>query len=164
MKNISSQQFVLRGQSFQKGAVVSQIPENLNEEKLSVCGIKGFMVDELREFETETGESVQVNCAAVAALEINNSPVHVHATTTEIYVILQGSGKMFLGDKVVDVKKDNVIVIPPGTPHGLMSNNPNEAIKVLMTFSPGMAPIEHEAFRDETILCPSTSQKINEIG
>lgn len=49
--------------------------------------------------------------------KITDSVKHYHKLCTEYYYILEGSGKMELGDDVVDLEPGVTIVIEPGTPH-----------------------------------------------
>jgi mannose-6-phosphate isomerase-like protein (cupin superfamily) len=155
--------FCRRGGSDHETVVISQIPDDLSGSPMSVCGIKGFLIDEIREFEDDNGKKYRIPCASVAALDITDSPVHVHGETTETYLILAGSGKMVLDHRVCDVKKGHLILIAPGVQHGLVSDDHNHPVKVLMTFHPGLAPLEMPDFRDEKIVCESASCRITEI-
>jgi mannose-6-phosphate isomerase-like protein (cupin superfamily) len=155
--------FCRRGCSDPENAVISRIPEDLSGSPMSVCGIKGFLVDEIREFEDEEGKIHRVLCASVAALDITDSPVHVHGETIETYLILAGSGRMVLDRRVCDVKPGHIILVPPGVQHGLASDDPDCPLKVLMTFHPGLAPVEMPAFRDEKIVYPNASLRAVEI-
>lgn len=154
----------IRGQdNFSGGAVISQIPESLDGADVSVCGVKGFMIDQRREFTGPDGEKEAIPCATVAALEITDSPVHVHSQTLETYVILEGEGKMVLDDSVHSVKKGNVILIPPNVHHGIVSTDPDVPVKVLLTFAPGLAPKEHPRHRDEQIIHARASKRVQEL-
>lgn len=42
---------------------------------------------------------------------------HYHADANEIQLILQGEGSFWLGDREVQVKPGDLIIIPRGTPH-----------------------------------------------
>ena len=137
-----------RGSEVGSQAVIASIPADLRGHDMSFCGVKGFMIDQVREFSRPESAPATIACAMVATLEITNSPVHVHSETTETYTVLQGEGQMVLGDEVTNVKEGMVVVVPPGIQHGLMSTI-DTPIRVLMTFSPGLAPKEHEAYRDE---------------
>lgn len=154
--------FCIRGQDLEPGGVVADIPGTLDDAEISVCGVKGFMIDEVREFDVEGGEPVRVHCASVAALEITDSPVHKHGETQETYTILKGRGKMVLDDRVVELREQSVVVLPPGVEHGLASDS-DQPMKVLMTFTPGMAPKQQLAFRDEKIIYPSSRERIDEL-
>ncbi len=48
---------------------------------------------------------------------IMDSVKHYHKACTEYYYILEGAGKMELGDDVVDLEPGVTILIEPGTPH-----------------------------------------------
>lgn len=52
---------------------------------------------------------------------IQDSVRHYHRHCTEVYYILEGRGKMELGDETIDVEPGLVIYIEPGTRHRLMS-------------------------------------------
>lgn len=153
--------FLLRDGALESGAVVSHIPAaDFADAEQSVCGLKAFLIDERREFTDETGDQKVVDCAKVAALDITDSPVHVHGETVETYHIIAGSGRMLLGEKIVKVQAGSFIVIPPGTPHGLTADDPTKPLRVVMTFSPGLAPIQHQDCRDEKILAESAAAVI----
>jgi mannose-6-phosphate isomerase-like protein (cupin superfamily) len=40
---------------------------------------------------------------------------HTHSKQEEVYVILEGSGRLKVDDEVVELKKWDVILLPPGT-------------------------------------------------
>ncbi len=52
---------------------------------------------------------------------IQNSILHYHRDTTEVYYILAGSGRMELDDDIVSVEPGLVILIEPSTRHRLSS-------------------------------------------
>jgi len=155
--------YKVRGQQQTEGAVVSQIPSSLADAELSVCGVKGFMIDETRKFHRDDGTSEVIDCAHVAALEMVDSPSHVHGRTTEFYQIVSGTGKMVLGEEVISVGPGSVIRLPPGLEHGLVSDDPQVPVKALLTFIPGLAPKTNPEFRDEAILCERTSTRIQQL-
>lgn len=150
-----------RGESADSNPVVASIPSDLQSGEVSFCGVKGFMIDEVREFIHAGLPSRKIACAMVAVLEIVDSPVHVHSQTTETYTVLRGEGKMVLGDEIVALKEGMVVAIPPGNWHGLMSTT-SAPVEVLMTFSPGLAPKDHDAYRDETSCGITTKQWIQQ--
>lgn len=162
LETSQSMGFLRRGESLTAGAVVAQIPQELDG-KASVCGLKAFLIDERRCF-TVDGGPVEVDCAKVAALDITDSPVHVHGETLETYHILAGFGRMLVGDEVHAVGPGSVLVIPPGIRHGLVANDPEHALRVVMTFTPGLAPIDYPMVRDERILAPSAGGVIAELS
>jgi mannose-6-phosphate isomerase-like protein (cupin superfamily) len=152
-----------RGGALAPGAVVVAIPDTVDGEQ-SVCGLKAFLVDERRRFTAEDGTTTTIDCAKAAVLDIVDAPVHIHGETTETYQILAGHGRMLLGEQVARVGPGSLVVIPPGVAHGLVADDPARPVRVLMTFSPGMAPVAHQAWRDERILAPSAGAEIARRG
>lgn len=75
---------------------------------------------------TDTG-TIQVQDGHVAK--------HYHADANEAQYILEGHGMFWLGDKQVPVGPGDLILIPKGTPHGMMTDYKAIAIK-----SPPQAP------------------------
>jgi mannose-6-phosphate isomerase-like protein (cupin superfamily) len=55
---------------------------------------------------------------ATVSVQDGNVPKHLHPNTNEMQFILEGTGTIWLGDKEVQVKPGDLVVIPKGTPHG----------------------------------------------
>ena len=55
---------------------------------------------------------------ATISIQDGSPPKHLHANANEIQYILEGTGTIWLGDKEVQVKPGDLIVIPHGTAHG----------------------------------------------
>jgi mannose-6-phosphate isomerase-like protein (cupin superfamily) len=70
--------------------------------------------------------------------------LHKHVRSEELYYITAGSGLMTLGDTKFEVHAGDTIGIVPGTPH-CIQNSGNEPLKILCCCSP---PYSH----DDTIL------------
>ena len=51
------------------------------------------------------------------AVQSGNVVRHYHADANEIQLILQGEGSFWLGDREVQIKPGDLIIIPRGTPH-----------------------------------------------
>lgn len=60
---------------------------------------------------------------------------HKHVTHTENVCFLEGEGEMLLGDKIIKVKKGDIIFIPKNTPHSLKVTSA-EPVKILSIQSP----------------------------
>ena len=135
--------------------------------EVSVCGAKTILIQELRQFETANGKTKDVQCATAAVLEMTDSPVHVHASTLEYYIVLSGQGKFILGsdenERIVDVQQGSVVLLTPGQPHGILSDDPDVPIRALLTFTPGLAPKDEPDFRDEKVIHARTSDRLREI-
>jgi len=54
---------------------------------------------------------------ATISVQDGNVLRHMHPNTNEIQYILEGTGTVWLGDKEVQVKPGDLIIIPKGTPH-----------------------------------------------
>ena len=63
-------------------------------------------------------------------------PKHMHPNTNEMQYILEGSGTIWLGDKQVQVKAGDLVVIPKGTAHGGTS----APLKAIAIKTPPQAP------------------------
>jgi quercetin dioxygenase-like cupin family protein len=59
---------------------------------------------------------------------------HVHVTHDEIGIVLNGSGKVTIGEESREVRPGDVWVIPANTPHG--GEFGDEAVEVLFVSSP----------------------------
>jgi mannose-6-phosphate isomerase-like protein (cupin superfamily) len=92
----------------------------------------------------------------------------VHANTIEHYIVLSGTGKFILGagadERIVDVQHGTVVTLPPGQPHGIVSDDPSVPIRALLIFTPGLAPKEEPEFRDEEVIYLRASDRLRAIG
>ena len=66
--------------------------------------------------------------------------LHQHHNSEELYFITNGKGHMTLGEEQFDVIVGDTICIPPGTPH-CIKNIGTEALHILCMCSP---PYNHE--------------------
>ena len=66
--------------------------------------------------------------------------LHQHHNSEELYFITNGKGYMTLGEEQFDVIMGDTICIPPGTPH-CIKNIGTEALHILCMCSP---PYNHE--------------------
>jgi len=73
------------------------------------------------------------------AIQDGNTPKHLHPNTNEIQYVLEGTGTIWLGDKEVQIKPGDLIVIPKGTPHG-GSKVTGRTIKAIAIKTPPQAP------------------------
>jgi quercetin dioxygenase-like cupin family protein len=61
---------------------------------------------------------------------------HTHKQQEEVYVVVRGSGRMKLGDDVVEVKEWDVVRVPPGTWRGYEAGP--EGLEILVFGAPGL--------------------------
>ena len=78
---------------------------------------------------------VAVTDTGAIQVQMGHVPKHYHANANEAQYIVRGSGMFWLGDKQVPVGPGDLILIPKGTAHGMMSDYTAIAIK-----SPPQAP------------------------
>lgn len=79
-----------------------------------------------------TARSLVVTDNATIGIQSGNVAKHMHAQTTEIQYIIQGSGAMWLGDERKEFKPGTLIIIPRGTAHGgtLVTEGPVKALAI----------------------------------
>jgi len=58
----------------------------------------------------------------LAYAEIKESKLHLHRRTTELYLVCNGEGVLFLGNSKMKISGGDVIKIPPNTPHKVKGN------------------------------------------
>lgn len=79
---------------------------------------------------------------------IQDSVKHYHKETTEVYYILEGQGKLELGDDVVEIEPGMVIYIEPFTPHRLESA---AGVRTIVFGVPALKPDDEYFVNDERI-------------
>lgn len=73
---------------------------------------------------------------------ITDSVLHYHRECTEVYYILEGTGKMELNGDVIDIEPEMVILIEPFTRHRLWSER---GVRTIVFGTPALKP-EDEHF------------------
>ena len=76
---------------------------------------------------------------ATVSIQDGNTPKHLHSNANEMQYILDGTGTIWLGDKEVQVKPGDLVIIPKGTPHG-GTKVTGRTIKAIAIKSPPQAP------------------------
>jgi mannose-6-phosphate isomerase-like protein (cupin superfamily) len=69
--------------------------------------------------------------AEVHHLEITDAKLHFHQRTDEIYYVLDGSGRMRVGDAEIELHTDVTVYVPRGVKHKAWGN-----LKVLVVCIP----------------------------
>ena len=79
-----------------------------------------------------TARSLVTTDNATIGVQSGNVAKHMHAQTTEIQYIIEGSGAMWLRDERREFKPGTLIIIPKGTPHGdtLVAKGPVKALVI----------------------------------
>jgi len=60
---------------------------------------------------------------------------HKHASHTEVIVVLKGKGLMTVGDETREIRKGDLIIIPQGTVHSVITSS-RKPLKVVSIQSP----------------------------
>ena len=92
---------------------------------------------EIRELLAHRNSCIRMQSLAEARLAPDSSTApHHHPQTEEIYYILEGEGRMQIGDDVRDVSVGDAIAIPPGEIHTI-TNTGQVVLKFLCCCAPG---------------------------
>src|SRR5712671_2919929 len=67
-------------------------------------------------------EEKDAAAAEVHHLQITDAKLHYHERTDEIYHVIDGQGRMRLGDKEFELHKDVVVYVPRGVKHKAWGN------------------------------------------
>ncbi|MDH5484374.1 MAG: cupin domain-containing protein [Gammaproteobacteria bacterium] len=89
------------------------------------------------------GNRQQSLAEAIVAID-QETALHKHITSEELYFLTQGEGLMSLGDECFVVQEGDTICIPAGTPHKIRNTGKNE-LKILCCSAPAYA-------HDDTVL------------
>src|SRR6266481_4567691 len=92
---------------------------------------------EIRELLAHRNSCIQKQSLAEARLPPGASTTpHYHPVAEEIYYILEGTGRMTIGDETREVGPGDPIAIPPGTVHTIR-NTSSITLKFLCCCAPG---------------------------
>lgn len=96
----------------------------------SACGWRDRLI---------SAEDAPLSPAAWAhAVDIENSKLHYHKRSTELYYVLEGGGTLMLDGVAHEVKQGSLAHIPPGTVHGARGR-----MRVLVVGIPDIAPDDY---------------------
>ena len=91
---------------------------------------------EIRELLAHRNSCIQKQSLAEARLPPGASTTpHYHPLTEEIYYLLEGRGRMRIGDEMRDVGPGDAIAIPPGAVHTI-TNTGTETLRFLCCCAP----------------------------
>jgi len=78
---------------------------------------------------------------ATIAIQDGSPPKHLHVNAHEIQYILEGTGTIWLGEKEVQIKPGDLVIIPKGTAHGGTKPDAGSApVKAIAIKTPPQAP------------------------
>jgi len=125
---------------------------------MSITAAKGYLVRRLSEAPTvpcPCGQSTRPLTRADTPLcnlhvtFIKDSVKHYHKETTEVYLILEGRGRLELNEDVIEVEPGMVIYIEPYTAHRLQSEG---GVKTVVFGVPALRA-DDEYFVHDTTAC-----------
>lgn len=92
---------------------------------------------EIRELLAHRNSCIRAQSLAEARLPVGlHTTPHHHPRTEEIYYILEGRGRMRIGDELRDIGDGDAIAIPPGAIHQI-TNTGDVVLKFLCCCAPG---------------------------
>jgi mannose-6-phosphate isomerase-like protein (cupin superfamily) len=74
---------------------------------------------------------------------------HLHEYHTEIVTVLEGRGKMYFAGKYLDIRKGDQIIIPPNTPHGVVTTS-SQPLQVMSVQTPQFLGYDRVFLPEET--------------
>lgn len=72
--------------------------------------------------------------------------VHVHPDSTQVYVVVAGTGQMIVGEEAAEVLAGSMICIPPGTRHAICNIGNQQLTYVSATVPPFPVKIDDSAW------------------
>jgi mannose-6-phosphate isomerase-like protein (cupin superfamily) len=86
-----------------------------------------------------TNASYDYSMAVVEMAQNSGSQPHYHPEVEEVYFILQGTARMYLGDEHCQLNTGDTVVVKPGAWHHIQ-NISDEPLKILVTCTPAWTP------------------------
>jgi quercetin dioxygenase-like cupin family protein len=75
-------------------------------------------------------QGVAVSVIVEGIVKGSNVPIHKHEDEEHYWILLEGSGRVLIGEEEFDVEPGDVIITPPGIMHCIWSQ-PETIIRVL---------------------------------
>jgi mannose-6-phosphate isomerase-like protein (cupin superfamily) len=79
---------------------------------------------------------------------------HIHPNSEEIYFVLKGKGTVFIGKrrKAMQIKENQVIYIPAGTPHGVTNTSKKGELIIGFIMTPGIEAAKYRIDKDTKVI------------
>jgi quercetin dioxygenase-like cupin family protein len=90
----------------------------------------------------------------------NGVPMHIHDNEEEHFIVVEGTLRMAVGGKTLDVPAGTAITVPKGVPHA-WCNLTNSPVRMLVVFTPGRV---EGLFRAITAKATWSSKDLEELG
>lgn len=109
-------------------------PKKFSYEKPPITALDGALIYELMNADERNRFDLAL---AIGSLpHVREALPHYHKISEEIYYIIDGLGKVRVGEKVFDVKKGSVVYVPVDQVHALQNESDSEELRVLCVSSP----------------------------
>jgi mannose-6-phosphate isomerase-like protein (cupin superfamily) len=95
----------------------AQTPAAIMPQVINVIDLKDSDLNPVPNLPGNFGKTFVTADGATISVQTGNVGKHLHPLTNEIQYVVEGSGKIWLGDKQIDFKPGDMIIIPKGTPH-----------------------------------------------
>ena len=103
---------------------------------------------EIKELMHPTKQGNQAQSLAEAIVQQGQQThLHQHQISEELYYITKGTGRMVLGEEQFEVTAGDTICIPPGTPH-CIANIGKESLHILCMCSPPYSHADTELLEE----------------
>ncbi|TAK71822.1 MAG: cupin domain-containing protein [Gammaproteobacteria bacterium] len=93
---------------------------------------------------THAGNTNEVSVAYLELPSNASTSKHYHPNMIEVYYVLDGRAEILLNNKIIEINKNDVILIERNTTHQLM-NNSDKTLHLLTISTPAWTPIAEVA-------------------
>lgn len=105
------------GRLLPDSAASAQTPAAMTPQVVNVIALKDSDLNPVPGSTENFNKTYVTADGATISVQTGNVARHLHPLTNEIQYVVEGSGKIWLGDKQVDFKPGDMIIIPKGTQH-----------------------------------------------
>lgn len=89
------------------------------------------------------------------------APARFHTKATEMFLVLEGSMRFLLGDKVVGLDRGDFLTVPPAVPHAF-APAPETDAGLLVVFTPGLHRFDYYRLLERVYRGEASVQEIRD--
>jgi mannose-6-phosphate isomerase-like protein (cupin superfamily) len=90
----------------------------------------------------------------------DGAPPHVHDDAAELFYVLDGRLDVLLGEEVLTLAKDDLLVVPAGMPHAFAPSK-GTAADVLFVYTPGKPRFDYYRLLERLYTGEATVEELN---
>ena len=109
-------------------------PTKFNYDKAPITALDGALIYEL--MSREEREQLDLSLAVGFLPPCKKSIPHYHKNSEELYYVIDGCGKVKIGDQYFEIKRGSVVYIPTNKVHALENESDSKKLEVLCISSP----------------------------